>query len=76
MSKNYRAANNCYHEKFLQWHLLEIFNIKVLKFEKQKKKTTYDLKISFWEYSLITNKHNQKLTDMFNKRDVTVYFIC
>ena len=33
-----KAANNCYHEKFLQWHLLEIFNIKVLKFEKQKKK--------------------------------------
>ena len=29
--------------------------------------------MSFWEYSFIMNKHNQKLTDMFNKQDVTVY---
>ena len=34
-----------------------------------------DLKISFLEYSFIMNKHDQKLTDMFNKQDVTVYFI-
>ena len=32
-----------------------------------------NLKISFWEYSFIMNKHNQKPTDMFNKQDVTVY---
>ena len=31
------------------------------------------LKISFWEYSFIMNKHNQKPTDIFNKQDVTVY---
>ena len=31
------------------------------------------LKISFWEYSFIMNKHNQKPTDMFNKQDVTTY---
>ena len=31
------------------------------------------LKISFWKYSFITNKHNQKPTDLFNKQDVTVY---
>ena len=31
------------------------------------------MKISFWEYSFIMNKHNQKPTDMFNKQDVTVY---
>ena len=30
------------------------------------------LKISFWEYSFIMNKHNQKPTDMFHKRDFTV----
>ena len=37
----------------------------------------YDLhlNISFWEYSFVMNKHNQKPTDMFNKQDVTVYFI-
>ena len=29
--------------------------------------------MSFWEYSFIMNKHNQKPTDMFNKQDVTVY---
>ena len=34
-----------------------------------------DLKISFLEYSFIMNKHDQKPTDMFNKQDVTVYFI-
>ena len=32
-----------------------------------------ELKISFWEYSFIMNKHNQKPTEMFNKQDVTVY---
>ena len=31
------------------------------------------LKIYFWEYSFIMNKHNQKPTDIFNKQDVTVY---
>ena len=29
--------------------------------------------MSFWEYSFIMNKHNQKPTDMFNEQDVTVY---
>ena len=32
-----------------------------------------NLKISFWKYSFIMNKHNQKPTDMFNKQDVTAY---
>ena len=27
-----------------------------------------DLKISFWEYSFIVNKHNQKPIDIFNKQ--------
>ena len=31
------------------------------------------LKIYFWECSFITNKHNQKPTEMFNAQDVTVY---
>ena len=31
------------------------------------------LKISFLKYSFITNKNNQKPTDLFNKQDVTVY---
>ena len=30
----------------------------------------------FREYSFIMKKHNQKPTGMFNKQDVTVYFIC
>ena len=30
---------------------------------------------SFYSAILIMNKHNQKPTDMFNKQDVTVYFI-
>ena len=30
-------------------------------------------KISFWEYSFIMNKRNQRPADMFNKQDVTVY---
>ena len=34
-----------------------------------------NLKMCFWEYSFIINKHKQKPTDMFNKQDVTVYFI-
>ena len=38
-----------------------------------QRKSNFDLKISFWEYSFIMNKHNQKPTDMFNKQDVTVY---
>ena len=33
----------------------------------------YYLKISFWECSFITNTHNQKPIDTFNKQDVTVY---
>ena len=32
-----------------------------------------NLKISFWKYSFIMNKHSQKPTDMFNKQDVTAY---
>ena len=32
-----------------------------------------NLKISFWEYSFIMNKHNQMPTDMFNKQDVNAY---
>ena len=27
----------------------------------------YDFKISFWEYSFIVNKHNEKPTDMFRE---------
>ena len=38
-----------------------------------QRKSNFDLKISFWEYSFIMNKHNQKPRDMFNKQDVTVY---
>ena len=30
-------------------------------------------KISFWEYSFIINKHNQKPTRMSNNYDVTAY---
>ena len=32
-----------------------------------------NLKISFWEYSFIMNKHNQKPTDMFHKQVIIVY---
>ena len=28
---------------------------------------------SFWEYSFIMNKHNQKPVDIINKQDVAVY---
>ena len=38
-----------------------------------QRKSNFDLKISFWEYSFIMNKHNQKPREMFNKQDVTVY---
>ena len=38
-------------------------------------KYTTNLKIYFWEYSFVLNKRNQNPTDMFNKQDVTVYFI-
>ena len=31
--------------------------------------------IHYVKVILIPNKHNQKPTDMFNKQDVTVYFI-
>ena len=38
-----------------------------------QRKSNFDLKISFWEYSFIMNKHNQKPTDTFNKQYVTLY---
>ena len=38
-----------------------------------QRKSNFDLKISFWEYSFIMSKHNQKPREMFNKQDVTVY---
>ena len=34
-----------------------------------------NLKMFFWDYSFIMNKLNQKPTDIFNKQDITVYFV-
>ena len=36
------------------------------------KNLTCYLKIFFWEYSFIMNKHNQKPTDILNKQDTAV----